>query len=89
MGTSALKTNSSSSKRTGMPSINGACVLIEYLPRGTLKSYLIKNRGRKLPFKIVIRLALDLARGSDSFPKSVFALINLIYIEAVAVANSS
>ncbi|XP_059448205.1 serine/threonine-protein kinase STY13-like [Corylus avellana] len=65
MDTSALKTNGTRSKRTGMPSINGACVLIEYLPRGTLKSYLIKNMGRKLPFKIVIRLALDLARGLD------------------------
>ncbi|KAJ0038726.1 hypothetical protein Pint_23001 [Pistacia integerrima] len=39
-----------------------SCVA-EYLPGGTLRSYLIKNRKKKLPFKIVIQLALDLARG--------------------------
>ncbi|KAF7806100.1 serine/threonine-protein kinase STY13-like [Senna tora] len=44
-----------------MPS-NVCCVVVEYLPGG-LKSYLIKNRRRKLPFKVVIQLALDLARG--------------------------
>jgi hypothetical protein len=61
MDTSALKIKSRS-KRMGMPS-KAACVLIEYLPRGTLKSYLIKNRESKLPFKTVVRLSLDLARG--------------------------
>lgn len=65
MDTSALKINTRS-KRMGMPS-KAACVLIEYLPRGTLKSYLIKNRGRKLAFKTVVRLALDLARGYVGF----------------------
>ncbi|KAL1371628.1 hypothetical protein HN51_001863 [Arachis hypogaea] len=45
-----------------MPS-NICCVIVEYLPGGTLKSYLIKNRRRKLAFKVVIQLALDLARG--------------------------
>lgn len=71
MDSSALKINTRS-KPIGMPK-NAACVLIEYLPRGTLKSYLIKNRGRKLSFKVVVRLALDLARGSEySFPKSIF-----------------
>nr|WIL59949.1 nodulation protein [Melilotus officinalis] len=46
----------------GMPS-NVCCVVVEYLAGGTLKSYLIKNRRRKLAFKVVIQLALDLARG--------------------------
>lgn len=46
----------------GMPR-NMCCVVVEYLPGGTLKSYLIKNRRRKLAFKVVIQLALDLARG--------------------------
>ncbi|PKA63867.1 Serine/threonine-protein kinase HT1 [Apostasia shenzhenica] len=46
----------------GMPS-NVCCVVVEYLPGGALKSYLIKNRRRKLTFNIVIQLALDLARG--------------------------
>lgn len=46
----------------GMPS-NVCCVVVEYLPGGALKSYLIKNRRRKLAFKVVIQLALDMARG--------------------------
>ncbi|TKY55190.1 Serine/threonine-protein kinase HT1 [Spatholobus suberectus] len=46
----------------GMPS-NVCCVVVEYLAGGNLKSYLIKNRRRKLAFKVVIQLALDLARG--------------------------
>ncbi|KAI3761359.1 hypothetical protein L1987_51773 [Smallanthus sonchifolius] len=46
----------------GMPS-NICCVVVEYLPGGALKSYLIKNRRKKLPFKVVIQLALDMARG--------------------------
>ncbi|KAL3526042.1 hypothetical protein ACH5RR_014414 [Cinchona calisaya] len=46
----------------GMPR-NMCCVVVEYLPGGTLKSYLIKNRRRKLAFKVVIQLALDVARG--------------------------
>lgn len=46
----------------GMPS-NICCVVVEYCPGGALKSYLIKNRRKKLAFKVVIQLALDLARG--------------------------
>ncbi|KAJ6301959.1 hypothetical protein OIU77_016130 [Salix suchowensis] len=46
----------------GVPS-NICCVVVEYCPGGALKSYLIKNRRRKLAFKVVIQLALDLARG--------------------------
>nr|KYP56298.1 Serine/threonine-protein kinase HT1 [Cajanus cajan] len=46
----------------GMPS-NVCCVVVEYLAGGNLKQYLIKNRRRKLAFKVVIQLALDLARG--------------------------
>lgn len=42
---------------------NICCVVVEYLPGGALKSYLIKNRRRKLAFKVVVQLALDLARG--------------------------
>ncbi|KAJ4746384.1 Protein kinase superfamily protein [Rhynchospora pubera] len=39
------------------------CVVVEYLPGGALKTFLIKNRRRKLAFKVVVQLALDLARG--------------------------
>ncbi|CAI9756273.1 unnamed protein product [Fraxinus pennsylvanica] len=38
-------------------------IVVEYLMGGTLKSYLIRNRIKKLPLKVVIRLALDMARG--------------------------
>ncbi|KAL6848886.1 hypothetical protein ACP4OV_021469 [Aristida adscensionis] len=46
----------------GMPS-NICCVVVEYLPGGALKSFLIKNRRKKLAFKVVVQIALDLARG--------------------------
>ncbi|KAF7022935.1 hypothetical protein CFC21_035564 [Triticum aestivum] len=46
----------------GMPS-NICCVVVEYLAGGALKNFLIKNRRRKLAFKVVVQLALDLARG--------------------------
>lgn len=40
------------------------CLLVvEYVPGGTLKSYLTKNRIKKLPLSDVIHFALDLARG--------------------------
>ncbi|ONK81789.1 uncharacterized protein A4U43_C01F32890 [Asparagus officinalis] len=46
----------------GMPT-SVCCVVVEYLAGGTLKTYLIKNRRRKLAFKVVVQLALDLAKG--------------------------
>ncbi|CAA2967799.1 serine threonine- kinase HT1-like [Olea europaea subsp. europaea] len=42
---------------------NICCIVVEYLIGGTLKSYLIRNRKKKLPLKVVIRLALDIAKG--------------------------
>ncbi|KAF0927855.1 hypothetical protein E2562_036592 [Oryza meyeriana var. granulata] len=45
-----------------MPS-NVCCVVVEYLPGGALKQFLIKNRRKKLAFKVVVQIALDLARG--------------------------
>ncbi|XP_044465097.1 serine/threonine-protein kinase STY13-like isoform X2 [Mangifera indica] len=61
MGTSELNIQTENG-HMGMPS-NVCCVVVEYCPGGALKSYLIKNRRRKLAFKVVIQLALDLARG--------------------------
>ncbi|KAF8011441.1 hypothetical protein BT93_J1914 [Corymbia citriodora subsp. variegata] len=61
MGTSDLHVQTENG-HIGMPS-NICCVVVEYCPGGALKSYLIKNRRRKLAFKVVIQLALDLARG--------------------------
>ncbi|KAK3417486.1 hypothetical protein EUGRSUZ_H03426 [Eucalyptus grandis] len=65
MGTSNLKIPSktpSNEHQNSLPA-RACCVVVEYLPGGTLKQYLIRNRRKKLPFKIVIQLALDLSRG--------------------------
>lgn len=61
MGSSDLRIQTDNGP-IGMPK-NVCCVVVEYLPGGTLKSYLIKNRRRKLAFKVVVQIALDLARG--------------------------
>lgn len=64
MGTSNLKIPSKNPSEgyTTLPS-RACCVLVEFLHGGTLKNYLYKNRKKKLAFKIVIQLALDLSRG--------------------------
>lgn len=70
MGSSELQIQTDSGL-ISMPN-NICCVVVEYLPGGALKSFLIKNRRRKLAFKVVIQLALDMARGyssSFSFPE--------------------
>lgn len=60
MGTTELKIPSNG--ETLLPS-RACCVVLEYVAGGTLKQYLIKHSRRKLPYKTVIQLALDLARG--------------------------
>ncbi|KAJ9154279.1 hypothetical protein P3X46_027632 [Hevea brasiliensis] len=64
MGTSNLKipAKDMSDGQTSLPS-RACCVVVEYLPGGTLKQYLIRNRRKKLAFKVVVQLALDLSRG--------------------------
>eukprot|EP00897_Mesotaenium_endlicherianum_P008639 jgi/Mesen1/7803/ME000408S06912 len=44
---------------------NICCVVVEYVPGGNLKDYLIRHRRKKLPLKTVVQLALDMARGLD------------------------
>ncbi|XP_057519479.1 serine/threonine-protein kinase STY13-like isoform X2 [Amaranthus tricolor] len=61
MGSSGLQIQTESGL-ISMPS-NICCVVVEYLPGGALKNYLIKNRRKKLAFKVVHQLALDLASG--------------------------
>ncbi|KAI3807043.1 hypothetical protein L1987_22963 [Smallanthus sonchifolius] len=61
MGSSDLNIQTENGQ-IGMPS-NICCVVVEYLPGGALKNYLIKNRRKKLAFKVVVQMALDLARG--------------------------
>lgn len=65
MGTSELRIPQADASSNGLNSLpsRACCVVVEYLPGGTLKQYLIKNRRKKLAYKIVIQLALDLARG--------------------------
>ncbi|KAK8962657.1 Serine/threonine-protein kinase HT1 [Platanthera guangdongensis] len=60
MGTTELKIPSNG--QTLLPS-RACCVVLEYVAGGTLKQYLIKHSRRKLPYMVVIQLALDLARG--------------------------
>ncbi|CAH9067935.1 unnamed protein product [Cuscuta europaea] len=43
--------------------LNVCSLVVEYLRGGTLKTFLYKNRRNKLPFKVVVQLALDLAKG--------------------------
>ncbi|XP_057461517.1 serine/threonine-protein kinase STY13-like [Actinidia eriantha] len=65
MGTSNLKipsNNTSNDAHNSLPS-RACCVVVEYLPGGTLKKYLIRNCRKKLSLKVVIQLALDLSRG--------------------------
>ncbi|KAL4569621.1 hypothetical protein LXL04_025263 [Taraxacum kok-saghyz] len=39
------------------------CIVCEYVRGGSLRSYLSKNRHKKLPFRTAIRFALDIASG--------------------------
>ncbi|XP_010524027.1 PREDICTED: serine/threonine-protein kinase STY17-like isoform X2 [Tarenaya hassleriana] len=61
MGTSNLKIPSSGREHP-LPS-RACCVVVEYVPGGTLKKFLIRNYRKKLPIKVLMQLALDLARG--------------------------
>lgn len=61
MGTSNLRIPSSNREHP-LPS-RACCVVVEYVPGGTLKKFLIRNYRKKLPIKVVMQLALDLARG--------------------------
>ncbi|KAJ0692999.1 putative protein kinase TKL-Pl-4 family [Helianthus annuus] len=42
---------------------NNFCIVAEYVKGGSLRSYLLKNRDKKLPMKIVFQFALEIARG--------------------------
>ncbi|PON54461.1 Tyrosine-protein kinase [Parasponia andersonii] len=61
-------TNSLDDCRLSNP-FSACCIVVEYLPGGTLKNYLYRNRRKKIAFKIVVQLALDLARGSNLRPE--------------------
>eukprot|EP01018_Ginkgo_biloba_P020664 Gb_03663 [translate_table: standard] len=63
MGSSELIVQSNDTDSSIQLPANACCVVVEYLAGGTLKSYLIKNRKKKLAFNVVIQLALDLSGG--------------------------
>ncbi|KAI3449670.1 hypothetical protein Pfo_006335 [Paulownia fortunei] len=65
MGTSNLKIPSQGTLAGSCNSLpsRACCVVVEYIPGGTLKKFLIRNSRKKLAFRVVIQLALDLARG--------------------------
>ncbi|KAK8340057.1 hypothetical protein V6Z11_A08G077200 [Gossypium hirsutum] len=65
MGTSNLKipTKDGISENNNSLPARACCVVVEYLPGGTLKNFLIRNRRKKLALKVVIQIALDLSRG--------------------------
>lgn len=44
--------------------VDGCCIVVEYVPGGTLRSYLSKRTmKKKLPLDTIIQLALDVAKG--------------------------
>ncbi|KAK4357548.1 hypothetical protein RND71_023158 [Anisodus tanguticus] len=48
----------------GAVAVDGCCIVVEYVPKGTLRSYLSKyTMKKKLPLDTVIQLALDAAKG--------------------------
>ncbi|KAL0371280.1 UNVERIFIED_CONTAM: Serine/threonine-protein kinase STY13 [Sesamum angustifolium] len=65
MGTSNLKIPSQGTLAGSFNSLpsRACCVVVEYIPGGTLKKFLIRNSRKKLAFRVVIQLAVDLARG--------------------------
>ncbi|KAF0914646.1 hypothetical protein E2562_031111 [Oryza meyeriana var. granulata] len=71
MGTSQLKIPSAKESRSGAGgSVSGGggggqrcVVVVEFQHGGTLKTLLYKHRDKKLPYKKVVQLALDMARG--------------------------
>ncbi|KVH98206.1 Protein kinase, catalytic domain-containing protein [Cynara cardunculus var. scolymus] len=69
MGSSELSVQTENGQ-IGMPS-NICCVVVEYLPGGALKNYLIKNRRKKLAFKVVVQMALDLSRGFSMVTRTI------------------
>ncbi|KAK1644100.1 hypothetical protein QYE76_061905 [Lolium multiflorum] len=62
MGTSQLKVPAKKGGG-GAPGQRCCVVVVEYQHGGTLKTLLFQHRDKKLPYKKVVQLALDMARG--------------------------
>jgi len=79
MGTSNLKIPTKTApygEEESLPS-RACCVIVEFISAGTLKQYLIKNRRKKLAYKVVVQLALDLARGYVLFDHLISTVTKL------------
>ncbi|XP_071704695.1 serine/threonine-protein kinase 52-like [Rutidosis leptorrhynchoides] len=60
---SSMKTDSGQKMNEKTIAENNFCIVSEYVKRGSLRSYLDKHQLKKLPIKIAIRFALDIAKG--------------------------
>ncbi|KAI3730414.1 hypothetical protein L1987_61584 [Smallanthus sonchifolius] len=60
--TMSMKTDSAHKNKKSKTESN-FCIVSEYLKGGSLRSYLFKNRYKKLPMKMVYQFALDIAKG--------------------------
>ncbi|CAI9275780.1 unnamed protein product [Lactuca saligna] len=63
IGATMSMTKNCRQKNKKMKTESNFCIVCEYVKGGSLRSYLLKNRNKKLPFKTFIRFALDIAKG--------------------------
>ncbi|MFS7934498.1 putative dual-specificity kinase TKL-Pl-4 family [Helianthus anomalus] len=62
--TMSMKTNSGHKNKNKISKTESDfCIVSEYVTGGSLRSYLCKNRDKKLPIKVVCQFALDIAKG--------------------------
>ncbi|XP_055817352.1 serine/threonine-protein kinase STY13-like isoform X2 [Solanum dulcamara] len=53
-------------------SVNGCCIVVEYVGGGTLRSYLSKYTMKKeLPLDTIVQLAMDVAKCLDPYPQHI------------------
>ncbi|KAF5804592.1 putative dual-specificity kinase TKL-Pl-4 family [Helianthus annuus] len=61
---SCMKTNSGHKNKNKISKTESdLCIVSEYVTGGSLRSYLCKNRDKKLPIKVVCQFGLDIAKG--------------------------
>ncbi|KAM0021453.1 putative dual-specificity kinase TKL-Pl-4 family [Helianthus debilis subsp. tardiflorus] len=66
--TMSMKTNSGHKNKNKISKTESdLCIVSEYVTGGSLRSYLCKNRDKKLPIKVVCQFALDIPKGLNYF----------------------
>ncbi|KAK1423020.1 hypothetical protein QVD17_18313 [Tagetes erecta] len=63
IGATMSMTMNSENKNIKSKTESDFCIVSEYVERGSLRSYLLKNHNKKLPMKTVFQFALDIAKG--------------------------